>query len=76
LAETHKNSWINNALLLGALVAGVFTAQFVPSYQEHVGKITYPSRAAAKSDAPNDTSPGYTQTPHQDRHTTLFSHAE
>jgi len=76
LDETHKNSWINNSLLLGALVAGVFTTQFVPAYQEHVGKITYPSRAAAKSDAPNDTSPSYTQAQHLDRHTTLFSHVE
>jgi len=76
MAETHKNSWLNFALLLGALAAGTFTTQFVPAYQEHVGKITYPSRAAAKSDVPSDSSPGYSKTESRDPQITLVRHVE
>jgi len=76
MSETRKNPWLNNVLLMSALAAGIFTTQFIPAYQEHVGKITYPSRAAAKSDVPSDTAPGYSQAQNQDRHITLVRHVE
>ena len=76
MAECHKNSWINGVLLLGALAAGMFTTQFVPAYQDHVGKITYPSRAAAKSEVPSDSSPGFSKTESHDSQITLVRHVE
>jgi hypothetical protein len=68
--EGRKTTWLHMALLLGALGAGTFTTQFVPAYQEHVGKVTYPSRAASKSDAPSD-SQGLSQTENQGPQLTL-----
>jgi hypothetical protein len=64
--EVHKASWSQYIMLLGALAAGTITTQFVPAYQEHVGKVTYPSRAAAsRSDSASETASGYSHTEHQ-----------
>jgi hypothetical protein len=76
MSESHKKPWINSFLLLGALAAGMFTTQFVPAYQEHVGKVTYPSRAAAKSEAPSDSSRGYSKLENSDPQITLVRHVE
>jgi hypothetical protein len=76
MTEGHKNTWLSTALLLGSLMAGVFTTQLIPSYHEHEGKITYPSRAAAKAETPSDSAPGYSQASNRDPHITLVSHAE
>jgi len=76
MSETCKNnSWLNSVLLLGALSAGIFTTQFVPAYQERAGKVTYPSRAAAKPEA-GDKSQGYSKTETRDPHITLVNHVE
>jgi hypothetical protein len=63
MTEVRKTSWLHSAMLLGALAAGTLATQIMPAYQEHVGKVTYPSRAAAsRSDAPREKSPGYSHT--------------
>lgn len=63
MSDAHSTTWIHNALLLGALAAGTFATQLVPAYQDHVGKVTYPSRsAAARSDAARESSGGFSQT--------------
>lgn len=50
MSTKHTPAWLKNVLLLGALAAGTCTAQLMPAYQDHMGKITYPSAAAARSD--------------------------
>jgi hypothetical protein len=63
MTEVCKTRSLQNVLLMGALAAGTFATQFVPAYQEHAGKVTYPSRAAAsRSDAAKKTSPGFSHT--------------
>jgi hypothetical protein len=62
--QCRKAPWVNNALLLGALAAGTFTAQLMPSYHEHNGKITYPSAAAARSES-NKEPRGYSHSNQQ-----------
>jgi hypothetical protein len=60
MTEIRKASWLQYTMLLGALAAGTLTTQLVPAYQEHVGKVTYPSRAAApRSDSATETARGY-----------------
>jgi hypothetical protein len=62
MTEAHKASWTQYALLLGALAAGTLTTQLMPAFQEHVGRVTYPSRAAAsRADAVDETANGYSQ---------------
>jgi hypothetical protein len=51
MIQGRKAPWLNNLLLLGALAAGTFTAQLMPAYHEHTGKVTYPSSAAARNDS-------------------------
>jgi hypothetical protein len=61
--DVPKTSWLQYTMLLGALAAGTFATRFVPAYQNHIGTVTYPSRAAAsRSDSPRETSSGYSQT--------------
>ncbi len=57
---SHKPNWRNNALMLGALAAGMIATQLMPSYEEHMGKVTYPSAAASRSDA-EENSESYSQ---------------
>lgn len=66
MSDAHTTTWIHNALLLGALAAGTLATQLVPAYQDHVGKVTYPSRAtAARSDASRKSPGGFSQTIHR-----------
>jgi hypothetical protein len=63
MTDVRTNRTLQNVLLMGALAAGTFATQFVPAYQEHAGKVTYPSRAAAsRADAANEKSPGFSHT--------------
>jgi hypothetical protein len=65
MSEAHKKTWMHNAMLLGALAAGTITTQLVPAYQEHLGTVTYPSRAAAsRSDASRENSGSFSHTRH------------
>jgi hypothetical protein len=58
--EVPKASWHQYAMLLGALAAGMLTTQLVPAYQDHVGTVTYPSRAAAtRADASGEAPRGF-----------------
>jgi hypothetical protein len=65
MSEAHKTTWIHNAMLLGSLAAGTFATQLVPAYQDHVGTVTYPSRAAAlRSHESGASKGGFSQTIH------------
>jgi hypothetical protein len=65
MSEARKTTWIHNSMLLGALAAGTMATQLVPAYQDHVGKVTYPSRAAAaRPDASSETTGGFSQSIH------------
>lgn len=76
MSETcKKNSWVNSVLLLGALAAGVFTTRLMPAYEEHGGKVTYPSRAAVKTEA-SEESQGYSKTDRHSPEITLVHHVE
>jgi hypothetical protein len=67
MSETRTASWFQYTMLLGALLAGTITTQLVPAYQEHVGKVTYPSRAAAsRSDSARETARGYSHSDHHE----------
>ena len=47
--EGQMSVWLRNALLLGALVAGVLITRLVPTYHETARKVTYPSKPASVS---------------------------
>jgi hypothetical protein len=59
MIQGRKAPWLNNLLLLGALVAGTITARMMPEYHEHTGKVTYPSSAAARSESNEEKPRGY-----------------
>jgi hypothetical protein len=60
MTETHKTNWLHQGMLIASLVAGVFATRMVPQYQEHIGTVTYPSRAAAsRNEAPSDEPRGF-----------------
>jgi hypothetical protein len=62
MTEGHKTSWLHNAMLLASLAAGVCATQIMPAYHQHVGTVTYPSRAAAsRNEAPSEESRGFSQ---------------
>lgn len=76
MTRNRKTYWLHNAMLLGALAAGTFATQFVPAYQEHAGKVTYPSSAASRSDVESEESRGYSQFESQGPHLTLVRNAQ
>jgi hypothetical protein len=65
-----RKKWLHNAMLLGALAAGIVTARMMPAYEQHVGTVTYPSRAAAARSG-EDAPRGYSQTENEELKLTL-----
>lgn len=58
--DAPKTRWLHNVLLLCSLAAGTMTARMMPAYHEHVGTVTYPTRAAAIQ-AQEKTDRGFSQ---------------
>lgn len=66
MTDLRPASWRHYTLLIAALSAGTLATRFVPAYEDHVGTVTYPSRAAAsRADSANETASGYSQTEYQ-----------
>jgi hypothetical protein len=56
--EGPMSIWFRNAMLLGALVAGVLVTRLVPTYHAPEHSVTYRSKPASVSKANSGTSGG------------------
>lgn len=71
MSEGHLNNWVRTSLLLGALAAGTFVTQLVPTYQEAARTVTYPSKPASMTNASGHAPHGVSGVDVDEKHLTL-----